>query len=279
MKKKFFAVLLAAAAFTVNAAAVNLYIDTAKIATDTPPTVVSGRTLVPVRPIFESLGATVSWDQNTQTATGVKDNTTVKMQISNTTAYINGEPKTLDVPAQLINGRTMVPARFVSEALHCDVTWHPETQTAAVAYKLKDQHLYVSDTGNKYHFDNNCNGGTYYEATLAEVMGRALTPCEKCINSPAPAAPASTPATPPATTAPATPATPAPQAPAPSANVTPAPQVPQTSVSNSSRSTVYITRTGKHYHYSSSCGRGKYFEATLQEALSRGLTPCSKCAK
>ncbi len=277
MKKKFFAALMALAALVVNAAAVDLYVDTVKIATDTPPTVVSGRTLVPVRPIFESLGATVLWDQNTKTATGVKDDTTVVIQIYNSTAYVNGEPKVLDVPAQLINGRTMVPARFVSKALDCDVTWYQEAQTAAVAYKLKGQHIYVTETGERYHFDGSCNGGTYYEATLAETMGRGLTPCVKCVGDLVPAVPVSDNTPQPATTSPATSSTSAPGA--PSVNITSTPQAPQTTTSNSSHSTVYITKTGKRYHFIPNCGRGQYFEATLQEALSRGLTPCNKCAK
>jgi len=299
MNKKFIAALLTSAALAVNAAAVDLYVDTVKIATDTPPTVVSGRTLVPVRPIFESLGATVSWDQDTKIATGVKGDTTVIIQINNSTAYVNGEPKALDVPAQLINERTMVPARFVAEALNCDVTWYQEAQTAAVAYELKGQHIYVTETGERYHFDGSCNGGKYYEATLAEAMGRGLTPCVKCIGDLVPASPVpedttqpatsdptvpaapSVPATPSPSVTPVVPSTPAaPSSPAPTApstNTTSTPTVPQTSPSNSSHSTVYITRTGKRYHYNPNCGKGKYFEATLQEALSRGLTPCNKC--
>lgn len=179
----FFAFLFVTMLFCSNvyAAQVNLYVDTVKIETDTPPTAVNGRTLVPLRAIFESLGATVEWDQGTQTATGVKGDVTVTIQIGSDTAYVNGEAKALDVPAQAINNRTMVPARFVAEALDCDVTWNQDTQTAAVADRLKGQHIYVTPTGKRYHFDGSCNGGTYYEATLAEAMGRGLSPCEKCV--------------------------------------------------------------------------------------------------
>lgn len=180
MKKSILA-FLTAILLTVSASAVNLYIDTAKIETDVPPAVVNGRTLVPVRAIFESLGATVTWDQETKTATGTRDDVTVIITINDTTAYVNGEAKTLDVPAQLINNRTMVPARFISEAMGCDVTWDQATQTAAVANETKGQKIYVTKTGKRYHYDSSCNDGTYYEASLAEAMGRGLTPCEKCV--------------------------------------------------------------------------------------------------
>ena len=72
-------------------------------------------------------------------------------------------------------------ARFVSESLGCVVTWYNETQTAAVANKTKGEHIYVTKTGKRYHYSGTCNGGTYYEATLAEAMGRGLTPCDKCV--------------------------------------------------------------------------------------------------
>ena len=179
--KKLLSILLALTLLASAAGAVNLYVDMNLIHTDTPPTIVEGRTLVPVRAIFEAIGATVEWDGATSTATGVRGDTTVIIQIDNTTAYVNGEARTLDVPAQLINGRTMVPARFISEAMGCDVTWDAKTETAAVAYQLKGVGLYATPTGERYHYDGSCNGGTYYETTLAEITGRGLTPCDKCV--------------------------------------------------------------------------------------------------
>lgn len=200
--KKLISFLMAFMLLAATANAVDLYVDMDKVQTDTPPTIVDGRTLVPVRAIFEAIGASVEWDAATRTATGVKGGTTVSIQIDNKTAYVNGEARTLDVPAQLINNRTMVPARFISEAMGCDVTWYQKTQTAAVANQLKGQKIYVTETGGRYHYSGTCNGGTYYEATLAEATGRGLTPCDKCVltvGSTTPSAPTTT--TPPATEA------------------------------------------------------------------------------
>ena len=175
--KKLFALMLGLLSctllFCLSVNAVELYVDTELVQTDVPPQLVGGRTLVPMRAIFEYLGAEVTWDNDTRTATGTLNDTVVTIQIDNTTAYVNGVPYTLDVPAQIIGNRTMVPARFVSESLGCVVTWYNETQTAAVANKTK--------TGKRYHYSGTCNGGTYYEATLAEAMGRGLTPCDKCV--------------------------------------------------------------------------------------------------
>lgn len=179
--KRIITAFIACMLLTCTAGAVDLYVDTNKIVTDTPPAIVDGRTLVPVRAIFEAIGATVEWDNTTRTATGAKSGTIVSIQIDNTTAYVNGGARTLDVPAQLINNRTMVPARFISEALGCDVTWDQKTRTVGVADKTKGQHIYVTATGAHYHYSSTCNGGTYYEATLAEAMGRGLEPCDKCV--------------------------------------------------------------------------------------------------
>lgn len=179
--KKILAFLLAAMLLAANASAIDLYVDFTPLNTDTPPTIIDGRTLVPVRAIFEALGASVEWDAAARTATGTCAGTTVVMQIDNQTAYVNGEAKTLDVPAQLVNGRTMVPARFISEALGYDVTWYQPAQTAAVAYQLKGYSFYTAEDAGLYHFDSGCNGQTYTAAALAEVMGRELLPCADCV--------------------------------------------------------------------------------------------------
>jgi Leucine-rich repeat (LRR) protein len=90
------------------------------------PTIQNGNTLVPLRDIFEHLGAKVDWDDATKTITAVKGITTVKLQLGNTTASVNGESKDLTVAPQTINGSTLVPLRFVSEAFGGDVQWDPE---------------------------------------------------------------------------------------------------------------------------------------------------------
>ena len=92
-------------------------------------TIVEGRTLVPLRAIFEALGASVEWDQSTKTVTSALDEVTVKLTIGEKVLYVNDESKELDVPAMIMNGRTMVPARAVAESFGVDVSWDKETRT------------------------------------------------------------------------------------------------------------------------------------------------------
>lgn len=95
-----------------------------------------GRVLVPLRSIFEALGADVQWDGSTQTAIGTLGDKVVKATIGSTVAYVGNETVTLDVGPQLINDRTMVPVRFVSESLGAKVDWISETQTVTIEADL-----------------------------------------------------------------------------------------------------------------------------------------------
>ena len=87
------------------------------------PQIVNDRTMVPLRPILEALDATVGWEDATKTVTSTKGDVTIELTINDPVIYINGEAKPLDSPACLINNRTLVPARAVSEAFGITVGW------------------------------------------------------------------------------------------------------------------------------------------------------------
>ncbi len=99
---------------------------------DQKPAIVNDRTLVPLRAIFEALKAEVAWDDETKTVTSKKGDISISLAINSDQLYQNGTPKTLDVPAQIMNGRTMVPVRAISEAFQCQVGWDQNTRTVTV---------------------------------------------------------------------------------------------------------------------------------------------------
>ncbi len=99
---------------------------------ETPPIIENGSTLVPMRFLFEQMGADVEWNGETQIATATLDNKAVTFAIDDTNAEVNNTPATMDVPARLINGKTMVPLRFLSEEMGFEVTWNPESRTAII---------------------------------------------------------------------------------------------------------------------------------------------------
>ena len=111
---------------------IKIVIDGKNLSMDQSPIIVDGRTLVPLRAIFEAVGATVAWDDATKCATGIKDGNEIKITIDNTVAKVNGKDVTLDVPAQIINSRTLVPVRFISESLGCKVEWEDATRTVII---------------------------------------------------------------------------------------------------------------------------------------------------
>jgi hypothetical protein len=96
------------------------------------PTIVDGRTLVPIRAIAEALDFSVAWSAQTQTATLESPEYDVTVQIGNKTMYVNESVVKLDVAAQIINGRTMLPLRALAEATGMDVIWHIDINTIFV---------------------------------------------------------------------------------------------------------------------------------------------------
>lgn len=101
---------------------------------DVMPQIINGRTLVPMRGIFESLGAEVTWIDATDTVVGSRDRKYIKLRLGSDTYYINGieQEEKIDVPAQIIGGRTMVPVRFIAETLGENVSWDEASKTVII---------------------------------------------------------------------------------------------------------------------------------------------------
>lgn len=113
---------------------ITVYVNYKPVTFDVPPVIESGRTLVPLRAIFEALGAQVEWDEATKAVTAKSGEDTVKLTIDKTQAFCNDKEVALDVPAKLVQGRTIVPLRFVSESLGAEVNWNEETQVITINY-------------------------------------------------------------------------------------------------------------------------------------------------
>lgn len=99
---------------------------------DVKPQIIDGRTMVPFRKVGEALGAKVDWREDTQTVVAERNGVKVEIPIGSLTIYINGKPQAIDVPAQIIGDRTLVPVRFLSQALGASVDWDPTYQIVIV---------------------------------------------------------------------------------------------------------------------------------------------------
>jgi len=101
-------------------------------ANDPGPYIKEGRTLIPFRRIFEALDMEVLWDAQERMVTATGNGIEMKLYIGKTNAYVNGEEKTLDVPAEITDGRTFVPLRFVSENCGAEVKWEDSTKSVYI---------------------------------------------------------------------------------------------------------------------------------------------------
>ncbi len=102
---------------------IKVILDGSRLYFEQDPIIKDDRTLVPMRAIFEAMGADVDWDGNTRTITGKRASTQIKMQIGSRVLEKNGISIYLDVPAQLIDGYTMIPVRAVAESFGSSVDW------------------------------------------------------------------------------------------------------------------------------------------------------------
>ena len=111
---------------------ITVTVDSKTIDFDVKPIIENDRTLVPMRFIFEALGAEVSWEDETKTATAVKGKITLSVTVGQMHLTKNGSTILLDTPAKLKDDRTLVPVRAVSEGMEAKVEWIDETSTVII---------------------------------------------------------------------------------------------------------------------------------------------------
>jgi len=117
---------------TTTSRSARVMLDGQPLATSVPPLVRGGVTLVPMRDIFEALGATVVWVGETQEIRARKNDTDIWLQIGNRTARVGESPRPLTEAPRIYQGSTLVPLRFVSEALGANVSWDNPTRVVSI---------------------------------------------------------------------------------------------------------------------------------------------------
>ena len=99
---------------------------------DTPPLVVDGHVLVPLRGVFQTLGASVAWIGDTGVVT-VSNGKKIRLQIGSREALIGERSVLMEVAPRLHENRAYIPLRFVSESLGAHVAWNPTARTIAIS--------------------------------------------------------------------------------------------------------------------------------------------------
>ncbi len=151
-----FSLLLTSSPTVLAIEDITVFVDNEQVIFDVQPQLIGGRTMVPLRSIFEELGAEVLWDDTTQTVTAYNEVYIVKATIGENQISVNNEIKSIDVPPMIIDGRTLVPARFVAEAFNCEVNWDATLKrvyitTKEIDYTQVEQDLPNTNTSNKSH--------------------------------------------------------------------------------------------------------------------------------
>lgn len=127
---------------------IKVFVDGKGIQFDEQPIIKDGTTLVQFRPIFESLGYSVTWDGQNKLITGVKGDTKIELKINNSIAIVDGKENTLSQAPTIINGNTLVPLRFVSEASGAEVIWSSKYRTIHVFLDEQELLRYYVITDN-----------------------------------------------------------------------------------------------------------------------------------
>lgn len=143
-----------------DSGSIMIRLDGADLVSDSPPVIENGRTLVPARAVFEAMGGTVNWSDASREVTVKVNNVNIMLKIDSKKAYINGTEKTIDVPARIIKNRTMIPVRFVSESIGCQVSWDDENRIVSIVSPTWEEgdltvigSIELSREGNKVSID------------------------------------------------------------------------------------------------------------------------------
>ena len=175
---------------------------------DQGPVIVDSRTLVPVAGVFQALGFSTEWNPDTQQVTITRNADTVIVTVGSNTFATNFVPHNLDVPAQIIGGRTMLPIAPVLRSVGYEVNWNDVTRTVAIAPMIQTEiavqtnipalpqttlpptteddlaeTVWLSATGVRYHSINNCgtmNPARARSMTRGEARNRGHQACANC---------------------------------------------------------------------------------------------------
>ena len=113
---------------------IRVVVDGEPLELDTEPRLFFDQVMIPARAVFEAMGATVEWDGDTQTVTVVtQDDDVITILIGGGTIFVNDTSFETGIAAQIVNGRTLVPSRIISESMGVTVEWNERTRTVYIA--------------------------------------------------------------------------------------------------------------------------------------------------
>ena len=138
--------------YTENAPKV--YLNDVKLAFDTPPVIENGITMMPLRYLLETAGATVDWNEESKAALITYNNMEIKITENEDVAYVNGEEVHISTAARIIDEKMMIPLRFISEELGFSVEWEQNTRSIHINTRIDNINTFVSVLSPVEIYDN-----------------------------------------------------------------------------------------------------------------------------
>jgi len=171
---------------------ISVAVDGQTVPLDQPAVMSGGRVMVPLRGVFERLGASVSFNSIQQSVTASRGTTLIELFMNSTRTIVNGAEGSLDAPPLMMGSRILVPLRFVSEALGADVQWQAYNNSVNILSRtggadlpyLPSQPRYHERTQQPYHTYNTYNNNTYNNSA---DYNQNNGPFQLALSGPAPA--------------------------------------------------------------------------------------------
>jgi thiol-disulfide isomerase/thioredoxin len=146
--KKIVAILLCITVFTqiyfisnADSKEIKIYFNNSRLISDVSPIIKNGRTLVPIRALLEAFDATVSWDSESKTIICKKNYTSIKLVVGQKSACVGDVCSLLDTAPIIVNSRTLVPLRFISETFGFNVSWDEKTRSIFIESVIWDDNV------------------------------------------------------------------------------------------------------------------------------------------
>ncbi len=156
---------------------IKINIDGKKLDFETEPYIDDGTTFVPMRAVFEALGAEVQWNSEDGTVTSRKDETEIVFSIGGNTAIKNGVPRKITKAPVIVSDHTMVPVRFACESFNCVVNWDENTRTIDISTQNNLAGKSIAFVGDSICYGSKWEGG--YAKIIGEQNNMIVTNSSK----------------------------------------------------------------------------------------------------
>ena len=162
---------------------IGIKINNKEIQSDAETKIIDGRTMVPVRAIFEGVGSSVEWDSQTKTIIGNRGSTVVVMKIGEKSITINNKSINMDAAAMIIDERTYAPARYVAEAFGFDVNWNAELKEVLINDKVLSNSAVETTTTTKTELTTETTTKTINKTTTEAITETTTMSAADILNS------------------------------------------------------------------------------------------------